>query len=138
MRKLLLPIQFALNSFPRDVIQRVWRECHFFAVAEKRRCRLHLSHSLLHLLGCGLAANHFQSRIWLLKGFSVSWFPSTLFLLLFFLSFRAAPAACGGSQARGPFRAVATRLRHSHSNRGSEPCLQHTPQLTGNARSLTH
>lgn len=48
----------------------------------------------------------------------------------FFLSFsRAAPAAYGGSQARGVIRAVATGLCHSHSNAGSKPCLQPTPQL---------
>ena len=41
----------------------------------------------------------------------------------------AAPAAYGGSQARGPIRAVATGLCQSHSNAGSEPHLQPTPQL---------
>ena len=38
--------------------------------------------------------------------------------------------AYGGSQARGPIGAVATALRQSHSNAGSEPRLQPTPQLT--------
>ena len=42
----------------------------------------------------------------------------------------AAPAAYGGSQARGRIGAVATGLRQSHSNTGSEPRLQPTPQLT--------
>ena len=42
----------------------------------------------------------------------------------------AAPPAYGGSQARGRIGAVATGLRQSHSNVGSEPCLQPTPQLT--------
>ena len=42
----------------------------------------------------------------------------------------AALAAYGGSQARGPIGAVATGLRQSHSNAGSEPRLQPTPQLT--------
>jgi len=42
----------------------------------------------------------------------------------------AAPAAYGGSQARGGIGAVATGLRQSHSNAGSEPRLQPTPQLT--------
>ena len=42
----------------------------------------------------------------------------------------AAQAAYGGSQARGPIGAVATGLRQSHSNAGSEPRLQPTPQLT--------
>ena len=42
----------------------------------------------------------------------------------------AAPTAYGGSQARGRIGAVATGLRQSHSNAGSEPRLQPTPQLT--------
>ena len=48
----------------------------------------------------------------------------------FFGPFRAASAACGGSQARGRIRAVAAGLHHSHSNSGSEPSLRLTPQLT--------
>ena len=47
----------------------------------------------------------------------------------FFLLFRAAPTAYGGSQARGPIEAVAAGLRHSHSNAGSKPYLQPTPQV---------
>ena len=63
--------------------------------------------------------------------------------VLFFLSFYlfvvvvvvvaiswAAPEAYGGSQARGRIGAAATSLRQSHSNAGSEPQLQPTPQLT--------
>ena len=42
--------------------------------------------------------------------------------------FRAVPAAYGGSQARGRFRAVAVGL--SHSSVGSELHLQPTPQPT--------
>ena len=42
----------------------------------------------------------------------------------------AAPAAYGGSQARGRIGAVAASLRQSHSNAGSELRLQPTPQLT--------
>ena len=53
-----------------------------------------------------------------------------LFLFLFFGLFRAAPVAYGGSQARGLIRAEATGLHHSHSNVGSKPYLQPTPQLT--------
>ena len=52
------------------------------------------------------------------------------FLFFVFLSFRAAPMACGGSQARGLIGAVATGLHHSHSNARSELHLQPTPQLT--------
>jgi len=50
--------------------------------------------------------------------------------LHFFFGFsRATPAAYGGSQARGLIGAVATGLCQSHSNEGSEPNLQPTPQL---------
>ena len=42
----------------------------------------------------------------------------------FFLHFRAAPAAYGGSQARGRIGAAAAGLYHSHYNMGSEPHLQ--------------
>ena len=55
-----------------------------------------------------------------------------VFCVFFFGLFafsRAAPTAYGGSQARGPIGAVATGLRQSHSNTGSEPHLQPTPQL---------
>ena len=47
----------------------------------------------------------------------------------FFCLFRAAPAAHGGSQAKGQIGAVASDLHHSHSNASSEPCLRATPQL---------
>ena len=50
------------------------------------------------------------------------------FFFLFCLS-RAAPVAYGGSQARGRIGAVAASLHQSHSNVGSEPRLQPTPQL---------
>ena len=57
------------------------------------------------------------------------------FFFLFFLFFclfafsRAAPVAYGGSQARGLIGAVAAGLCQSHSNAGSQPRLQPTPQL---------
>ena len=50
--------------------------------------------------------------------------------LLSFLLYRAAPAAYGGSQARGWTGATAAGLHHSHSNVGSELNLWPTPQLT--------
>ena len=53
-----------------------------------------------------------------------------LFFFRLFAFSRAAPEAYGGSQVRGLIGAVATGLRQSHSNAGSEPCLQPTPQLT--------
>ena len=46
-----------------------------------------------------------------------------------FCLFRATPIAYGGSQARGPVRAVAAILCQDHSNLGSKPCMQPTPQL---------
>ena len=45
------------------------------------------------------------------------------FFLVFFL-YRVAPAAYGGSQARGRIRTVATGLHHSHSNARSWPHLR--------------
>ena len=39
-----------------------------------------------------------------------------LFIYLFILLFRAAPAAYRSSQARGQIRAAAADLHHSHSN----------------------
>ena len=51
-------------------------------------------------------------------------------VFFFFAISRAAPVAYGGSQARGPIEDIAAGLCHSHSNTGSEPCLQPTPQLT--------
>ena len=39
----------------------------------------------------------------------------------------AVPAAYGGSQARGRSGAVATGVHQSHSNAGSESCLQPIP-----------
>ena len=53
-----------------------------------------------------------------------------LFFVFFFLLFLwAAPEAYGGSQARGQIGALAAGLRQSHSNAGSAPRLQPTPQL---------
>ena len=49
------------------------------------------------------------------------------FLFVYF--FRAVYAAYGSSQARGQIGAIAAGLHHSHSNAGSEPRLQPTPQL---------
>ena len=54
-----------------------------------------------------------------------------LSFLFFFLVLRAVPAADGGSQARGPIRAAAAGLRHSHSVAGSKLQL-----LLSNTRSL--
>ena len=48
----------------------------------------------------------------------------------FFFLFRAAPTAYGSFQAGGQIRVTATGLCHSHSNSGTEPRLQPTPQLT--------
>ena len=66
-----------------------------------------------------------------------SWHPPLAFvvcILFFFFGLFAiswvASTAYGGSQARGLIGAVAAGLHQSHSNAGSELCLQPTPQLT--------
>ena len=46
-----------------------------------------------------------------------------IFNVLIFLLVRAAPAAYGDSQARGPIGLTDASLHHSHSNVGSEPLL---------------
>ena len=45
---------------------------------------------------------------------------SYLFVYLFIWLFRAAPAAYGGSRARGEIRAIAAGLHYSHSNARSK------------------
>ena len=47
----------------------------------------------------------------------------------FFFLFTAVPAACGSSQARRWIGTAAEVLYHSHSNTGSKPHLQPSPQL---------
>ena len=55
-------------------------------------------------------------------------------LFFFFFAFSwAAPIACGGSQARGLIRAVATGLRHSHSHSNTASATYTTAH--GNAGS---
>ena len=53
--------------------------------------------------------------------------PLILLSHFFFFFLRATFVAYGGSQARGPFGAIATSLCQSHSNAGSEPCLTAIP-----------
>ena len=69
--------------------------------------------------------SHKQNRYFLIKNYYFYLF--IYFCLFAFL--RAAPAAYGGSQARGRIVAVAASLRYSNSNVGSEPHLRPTPQL---------
>ena len=49
----------------------------------------------------------------------------------------AAPAAYGGSQARGQIAAAAAGLHHSHSSVGSKMHLWPTPQITATPDTLT-
>ena len=63
------------------------------------------------------------------KAQELEWYKTFFFFFCLFAISWAIPAAYGNSQARGLIGAVATGLRHSHSNAGSELCLQHTPQL---------
>ena len=58
--------------------------------------------------------------------------------ILFFLLFRAALEAYGGSQARSGTGAAAAGLHHSHSSVESGPPLTYTTAHSSNTRSLTH
>ena len=62
------------------------------------------------------------------KSFFISFF---FFFFFFLFSGGTAPLAHGGSQPRGltGARATIAGLHHSHSNSGSKPLLQPTPQL---------
>ena len=62
---------------------------------------------------------------WILSVCGTCW--ECFYFTFFFFLFRAAPTACGGSQARGQIRATAVGLCHSHSNARSEPCLRSPP-----------
>ena len=57
-------------------------------------------------------------------------FLSSGFFCLLFLLLWVALVAYGGSQTWGLIRATAAGPCHSHSNEGSEPRLQPTPQLS--------
>ena len=65
-------------------------------------------------------------RMWYI--YTMEYYSAIKSFLVFVIS-RAPPAAYGGSQARGLIRVVAASLCQSHSNTGSKPCLQPTPQL---------
>ena len=54
---------------------------------------------------------------------------SFFFFFFFFFFLRATPAAYESSQSRGPIRAIAASLCHSHSNARSKTHLQPIPQL---------
>ena len=70
--------------------------------------------------------------LWNVRRYFQMIYPIRWFFCLFFTfcTFRAILMACGGSQAKGQIGATAASLYHSHSNAGSEPHLQPTPQLT--------
>ena len=88
----------------------------------------------------------FSSRVCVLKCYSIytallvcffgffhkpkwSCFFSFLFFSFFSFFFRATPMAHGSFQAQGLIGAADAGLCHSHSNSGSKPHLQSTPQL---------
>jgi len=60
-----------------------------------------------------------------------------LTLFIYFLLFRAVPAAYGGSQARGPIRAVAADLPQAQERRIQVASVTCTP-AHGSTGSLTH
>ena len=56
----------------------------------------------------------------------------------YYFAFQGCTSAYGRSQARGRIGVAAASLHHSHSNAGSEPSLQLTPQLTAMLHPLIH
>ena len=102
----------------------------------------HFSTMLLYrtlLINASSLSHLFRDVSWKeLKSLIAYLFLSFFFFFCLFAFSRAAPAAYGGSQARGVIRAVATGLHQSHSNMGSEPRLWSTPQLMAMLDPLTH
>ena len=87
--------------------------------------------SLPAICFCFSICSSFSVVSWLMSYFGFTLlFISEQNQFLFSLLFRATPVANGSSQARGWIGATAASLCHSHSNEGSEPGLQPTPQLT--------
>ena len=88
--------------------------------------------SIFMFSGCNTTSGT-RASVFRLK---VTYLPPNFLCAFFFFFFylfafsRAAPTACGGSQARRLIRAVATSLHQSHSNMGPEPRLKPTPQPT--------
>ena len=76
-----------------------------------------------HKSGCNQAQS---TRGW---DSGISTFNNVLLVFITFLLFRATPTTYGSFQARGLIGSTAAGLHHSHSNVGSEPSLQPTPQL---------
>ena len=103
----------------------------------------YLWHHLVSLLDEAISRQNRRMFLWLLSRPPPIGFPSlhiftckteppksiNLSIYLFSL-FRAAPIACGCSQAKGQIGAVVADLYHSHSNVGSKPHLWPPPQLT--------
>ena len=109
---------------------------HLCSLVGQSSSRVEVAHTLLSWSSQSLAwashklpinfchgAPHYQEAL----VFFLFCFVFVFFCLSAFL--RAAPAARGGSQARGLIRATAASQYHSHSNTRSEPHLQSTPQL---------
>ena len=112
--------------------------------------RSHDSFILKFLRNLHTIFHSFPTILYSYQKYTSSNFSTSLLILIFYLIhslinfllfclFRTAPVAYEGSQARGRIRAIVAGLRHSHSNSGSEPCLQSTyTTVHGNTRSLTH
>ena len=120
----LLPFPVASLLFPFLLAFLTWVHVHR---AVCQFCRVSLCPSDLGL-GCTLhpcpTSTSSQRSFLLLHGINL-WH---LFIYLVSL-FRVEPTAYGSSQARGPIRAVAASLHHSHSNTRSKLHLRPTPQL---------
>ena len=71
--------------------------------------------------------------MYLIGGLSVAtplhWKWKFVLTLFYFFLLMAPPEVYGSSQGRGPVRATAAGLCHSHSNVGSKLHLRPTPQL---------
>ena len=104
----------------------------------KNKCTLYVTNFKLldfekqnNKLNNSMLALLFTSRVLFAVNvqFPIVWTKLYFFFFYLLSVFRAIPATYGGSQARGPIGATVACLCQSHSNAGSQPRLQPTPQL---------
>ena len=117
-------INFLLTAF---VLYRKYSHCHFESLVyasplelQKKKKKKNKNKNKMSVLSDGWNIIIYNGDWEMTNENKGIWSLGTAVLLFFFFClFRAAPAACGSSQARGQIGAVAAGLHHSLGNAGS-------------------
>ena len=127
--------EFLMNVCEKQCLDNTLLVCPYLQCKERKKC-IKFDYFQFIVKTCQCKVNP-HSNLNMLKEVSiynnVCFFFLCLLSFFFFCLFTAAPAAYGGSQARGLIGTVAAGLHHSHpshSNSRSEPHLWPTPELT--------